>query len=597
MKKLLTLCLLAGCLLAATAQPLPQVAPELAGMDSRRLRYADQAIEQAIRKGDIPGAVLGVVHRGKLAYVKAYGNKEVYPSTVPMEVNTLFDLASCTKSISTAISAMILIERGQLRLLDRVNLYIPGFQGWEGEDGRKKEIRIVDIMTHTSGLPSYAPVEEVVEKYGAPAPDGLIEYISTCPRQYEPQQGFVYSCLNYVTLQRVIEIISGQSLHEFAKEHIFDVLGMESTTYFPTGELLERTAPTEKMKDGSVLRGVVHDPMARILNGGNSGNAGLFSDVQDLAILAAALLNEGEYNGKRILSPLGVKTMRTVPRSAAKFGRTPGWDVCSAYASNNGDLLGPHTFGHTGYTGTSFIVDPDNDVAVIFLTNRVHPDDSGEIVRLRSLVANAVGAALCPPARAYTEHYYKRVEQFRLEEPIRSDEIVMLGNSLTEGGGDWSKRLGKKKIRNRGIVGDEALGVYDRLYQILPGKPQKLFLLIGANDVSHDLSTDSIVSLITQVVDKITSGSPQTRLYLQSLLPINESFGRYQRLTGKTYQFPEINQRLEALATQRGITFVNLYPLFTEPETDILRKELTNDGLHLTEEGYRIWSKALKPYL
>jgi len=420
MKKLLTLCLLAGCLLATTAQPLPQVAPELAGMDSRRLRYADQAIEQAIRKGDIPGAVLGVVHRGKLAYVKAYGNKEVYPSTVPMEVNTLFDLASCTKSISTAISAMILIERGQLRLLDRVNLYIPGFQGWEGEDGHKKEIRIVDIMTHTSGLPSYAPVEEVVEKYGAPAPDGLIEYISTCPRQYEPQQGFVYSCLNYVTLQRVIEIISGQPLHEFAKEHIFDVLGMESTTYFPTGELLERTAPTEKMKDGSVLRGVVHDPMARILNGGNSGNAGLFSDVQDLAILAAALLNEGEYNGKRILSPLGVKTMRTVPRSAAKFGRTPGWDVCSAYASNNGDLLGPHTFGHTGYTGTSFIVDPDNDVAVIFLTNRVHPDDSGEIVRLRSLVANAVGAALCPPPA----HLHRTLLQAgRTVPPRRADPL------------------------------------------------------------------------------------------------------------------------------------------------------------------------------
>ncbi|MCD8080901.1 MAG: serine hydrolase [Bacteroides sp.] len=597
MKKLLTLCLWAGCLLGATAQPLPQVAPELAGMDSRRLRYADEAIEQAIQKGDIPGAVLGIVHQGKLAYVKAYGNKEVYPRTVPMEVNTIFDMASCTKSISTAISAMILIERGQLRLLDRVNLYIPGFQGWEGEDGRKKDIRIVDIMTHTSGLPSYAPVEEVAEKYGAPAPDGLIEYISTCPRQYEPQQGFVYSCLNYVTLQRVVETISGQPLHEFAKEHIFDVLGMESTTYFPTGELLERTAPTEKMKDGSVLRGLVHDPMARILNGGNSGNAGLFSDVQDLAILAAALLNEGEYNGKRILSPLGVKTMRTVPRGVATFGRTPGWDVFSAYASNNGDLLGPNTFGHTGYTGTSFIVDPDNDVAVIFLTNRVHPDDSGEIVRLRSLVANAVGAALCPPARTYTEHYYKRVEQFRLEEPIRPDEIVMLGNSLTEGGGNWSKRLGKKRIRNRGIAGDEALGIYDRLYQILPGKPQKLFLLVGANDVSHDLSTDSIVSLITQVVDKISSGSPETQLYLQSLLPINESFGRYKRLTGKTSQFPEINQRLEALAAQRSITFVNLYPLFTEPGTDILRKELTNDGLHLTEEGYRIWSKALKPYL
>jgi len=297
----------------------------------------------------------------------------------------VFDMASVSKSMSTAISAMILVERGQLRFLDRVDRYIRGFQG---------NIRIIDLMTHTSGLPPYAPVDSLQKKYGSPNPNGLIEYIATCPRDYPPETTFQYSCLNFITLQRIIETVSGKSLRDFAKENIFDVLGMTHTDYQPSGETLERVAPTEKQSDGSVLRGVVHDPLARIMNGGISGNAGVFSDVNDLAILATALLNHGEYNGRRILSPQGVKTMCTVPSRLQAFGRTPGWDSFSAYSSNQGDLLSQNTFGHTGYTGASIVIDPDNDLAIIFLANRVHPNDRGDLVRLRSLVANAVAASI-----------------------------------------------------------------------------------------------------------------------------------------------------------------------------------------------------------
>lgn len=376
------------------AQPLPRAHPEQVGMNSERLRNADKAIETAIENKEIPGAVLAVVRDGKMVYLKAYGNKQVYPSSVKMEVNTIFDLASLTKPVATALSAMILIERGDLRLQDKVNLYIPEFAPWTDVPGNKKDIRVLDLITHTSGLPPYAVVSGLEKKYGAPNPDGLIDYISTCKRDFEPQTDFQYSCLNYIALQRIIETISKQSLHVFAKQNVFDVLGMEHTDYLPTGEILRRAAPSVRQADGSLLRGIVHDPLARVMNGGVSGNAGLFSDADDLAILAAALLNNGEYNGKRILSPLGVKAMRTVPRAVATLGRTPGWDVFTAYASNNGDLLGPNTYGHTGYTGTSMVIDPDNNIAVILLTNRAHPDDSGEVVRLRSLVANAVAASV-----------------------------------------------------------------------------------------------------------------------------------------------------------------------------------------------------------
>ncbi len=627
MKLIPSFLFLALLALQANAQPLQRIAPEQVGMDSRKLMYADEAIETAIANKDIPGAVLAVVRNGKMAYLKAYGNKRIYPNAEPMTVNTIFDMASCSKSMSTAICTHILAERGKLRLLDPVSLYIPDFKNWASEDGKdKKVIRIADLLTHTSGLPPYAPTSELEKQYGSPSPDGLIEYIANCRRDFKPQTDFQYSCLNYITLQRIIETVSGQSLRDFARKNLFDVLGMNHTDYLPckrdkdgkwintslphwaktdthsaanrqlstVNYQLKEVAPTEKQPDGSVLCGQVHDPLARVMNGGISGNAGVFSCAEDIALLCAALQNGGEWNGHRILSPLGVKAMRTVPRATASLGRTLGWDNFTAYASNNGDYLGPNTYGHTGYTGTSIVIDPDNDISVILLINAVHPEDGHSVVRLRSLVSNAVAASIYPAPRIYTEHYYKRFLQFMDEPAITSKDIVMVGNSLTEGGGDWNARLNKKNIRNRGIIGDEVMGIYDRLHQILPGHPEKLFLLAGVNDISHDLTADSIVSMIRMTIERIQRESPDTKLYLQSLLPFNESFGRYKKLTGKTNMVPEINAQLETLAKEHKITFINLFPLFTEKGTNVLRSELTSDGLHLNEEGYKIWVKALK---
>ena len=596
------------------AQSLQRVAPEQVGMDSRKLMYADEAIEEAIANKEIPGAVLAVVRNGKMAYLKAYGNKRIYPNTEPMTANTIFDMASCSKSMSTAICTMILAERGKIRLLDPVSRYIPGFKDWESEDGKdKKVIRITDLLTHSSGLPPYAPAAELEKKYGSPNPTGLMEYIAGCKRDFKPQTDFQYSCLNFITLQHIIEAVSGQSLRDFARENIFNVLGMNHTDYLPcqrdkNGQWvntansrlstldfqLTRVAPTEKQPNGQVLCGQVHDPLARILNGGISGNAGVFSCAEDIAILCAALQNGGEWNGRRILSPQGVKAMRTVPRSTAALGRSLGWDVFTAYASNSGDFFSPNTYGHTGYTGTSIVIDPDNDTSVILLINAVHPEDGHSVVRLRSLVANVVASSLYSSPRIYTDHYYKRFLQFMDEPAIGNKDIVMLGNSLTENGGDWAARLGNKNVRNRGIIGDEVMGVYDRLHQILPGHPAKLFLLIGVNDVSHDLTTDTIVGMIRVTVERIQKESPDTKLYLQSLLPINESFGRYKRLAGKTNMIPEINKQLEELAKEKGLTYINLFPLFTEKGSNVLRAELTTDGLHLKEEGYKIWVKAIR---
>lgn len=629
MKKILLTVLLAAGAWAATAQPLPRVAPEQVGMDAAQLRYADEAINEAIRSKEIPGAVLAVVRHGKMAYLKAYGNRQVYPTTLPMTVNTVFDLASCSKPVGTAISALILVERGQLRTLDAVDRYIPGFRNWKSADGKDSvTIRVADLLTHTSGLPPYGPTEELRKKYGSPNPEGLMTYIAQCPRDFEPKTDFQYSCLNYITLQHIVEGISGQSLRDFAAENIFQVLGMEHTDYLPCApdkngrwvntdrprwikngeaEGVTPIAPTEIQPDGSVLLGQVHDPLARVLNGGISGNAGVFSSADDLAVLCAALQNGGTLRGRRILSPLTVKAMRTVPRATATLGRTLGWDNFTAYASNNGDLFSSETYGHTGYTGTSIVIDPVTDTSVILLINAVHPRDEHSVVRLRSLVSNAVAASIRvfepqPAVKSealpvYTDHYYQRFLQFEREPAITSNDIVMLGNSLTENGGDWGEKLQKKNIINRGIVGDALEGIDRRLHQILPGHPAKLFLMAGVNDLSHGLSPDSIASLTRRVADRVLRESPSTKLYLQSLLPINESFERYKLLSGKTEEIPAINERLSRLAREKNIEFINLFPLFTEKGSSTLDPGLSTDGLHLNDEGYRIWAKALRKYL
>lgn len=378
------------------AQPLKKSMPSSEGMDAAKLSNVDGIINSAIEEGVVPGAVLAVVRDNKMVYLKSYGNKSLYPKVEKMSVNTIFDLASVSKSVGTAISIMQLVEQGKIRLTDNVSMYIPNFKGYVNpEDGKTADIKIIHLLTHSSGLPPYGPTAELVEKYGSPSPEGLMEYIATCKRDFMPTTKFQYSCLNFITLQNVLQNITGETLASYAQKNIFDVLGMDHTMYNPKPEFYGMIAPTEKQADGSVILGKVHDPLARLLNDGNSGNAGVFSNAQDLAVLAAALMNGGEYNGKRILGELTVERMIRVPKGYEKIGRSLGWDNYSAYASNNGNLFDPErTFGHTGYTGTSMVIDPVSEVAVILLTNRVHPEDKNSVVRLRALVANAVAGSV-----------------------------------------------------------------------------------------------------------------------------------------------------------------------------------------------------------
>ena len=314
-----------------------------------------------------------------------------------MTENTVFDLASCSKCVGTTLSFMQLIEQGKVRLIDRVDMYIPDFEPYVGEDGKKVYIRVIDLLTHTSGLPAYVNPSEVEKEYGKADAESLLKWICHCKRVYKPANGHVYSCLNFITLQNILQNVTGMKLQDYAQKNVFDRLGLEYTTYSPKlqkkKEIMKLVAPTEKQPDGKCLLGEVHDPLARVCGNGNSGNAGVFSNAEDLAVVCAALMNGGEYGGMRVLSPLTVKAMITVPAEVRRFGRTLGWDGDVHYYTA-GDLFSPATFGHTGYTGPSIVVDPVTKTAVIILANRVHPYDTGGLARQRATVASIVASSI-----------------------------------------------------------------------------------------------------------------------------------------------------------------------------------------------------------
>jgi len=341
--------------------------------------------------------VVIVGRHDRIVFRQAYGHAQWIPEPKPMKIDMLFDLASLTKPVATATSIMILVERGKLSLHDRVRDYVPEFSVYEDEKGQKgEEARLWHLLTHTSGLPAYTSAEEVARLYGSPCPtEMLVKHIASLKKEFPPGKDFRYSCLGYITLAYIIQKITGKDIATFARENIFLPLGMKKTFFNPPPELKDQCVATEVIA-GKPLIGIVHDPLAR-LQGGISGNAGLFSTADDLALFARMMLHQGELDGQRILSPLSVRRMTEIYPEVLFSGRGLGWDINSPYSTNRGDLFGRSSYGHTGYTGTSIWIDPETKTFVIFLTNRVHPDDKGVIIPVRSRVANLVAAAIIQP--------------------------------------------------------------------------------------------------------------------------------------------------------------------------------------------------------
>jgi uncharacterized protein YbbC (DUF1343 family)/CubicO group peptidase (beta-lactamase class C family) len=355
----------------------------------------DDAIEQAIRDNRIPGAVLLVGHNGQVLYEKAYGHRAVAPAPEAMTTDTIFDCASLTKVVATTSALMKLFEQGKLRLNDRVTQYLPEFQGG------KSEITVRNLMTHFSGLRPDLDLEPEWSGYDTGIHRALIDKPAG-----PPGVRFVYSDINFILLGEIVRRLSDDTLPDFAAKVVFEPLGMHDTMFRPPESLKSRIAPTEMQeKNQLLLRGVVHDPTARYM-GGIAGHAGLFSTAGDLARFCQMMLDRGEWQGKRIFSPLTVEKF-TTPQSPPDqpILRGLGWDIDSPYSGERGDLFPIGSYGHTGFTGTSLWLDPKSDTYVILMTNSVHPHLRPAITSLRGKVATIVASSVgitAPPGVSLT---------------------------------------------------------------------------------------------------------------------------------------------------------------------------------------------------
>jgi len=345
----------------------------------QRFSRIGQVVEEEIEKGNFPGAVVLVGRQNDILYWEAFGREVVEPFEEPIDRRTVFDIASMTKPIATATSIMILVDRKEIELDDYVGEYLPAFAC-----NGKEEVRIRHLLTHTSELPAYTNADTLKEQFGNPCPERVIEKICGFEAAGKPGEEFCYSCLGYITLAKIVEVVSGKSIGDFSRQNIFARLGMKNSDYNPPDSWDKNIAATE-IVDGQLLRGTVHDPLARLM-AGLSGNAGLFSNAYDLSIYCRMLLKDGVWKGGRILSPEAVAMLTT----EQSHGRANGFDVSSDYSWVKGAHASREAFCHTGYTGTSIVCDPASEVFVIILTNRVHPNDEGTVKPVRKQVADIV---------------------------------------------------------------------------------------------------------------------------------------------------------------------------------------------------------------
>jgi uncharacterized protein YbbC (DUF1343 family)/CubicO group peptidase (beta-lactamase class C family) len=337
---------------------------------------------QAIGDHNCPGGVLWVEHDGA-AYHRAYGNRALVPTLEPMTEDTIFDLASLTKVIACTPAVMLLVERGLVDLNAPAHAYIPEFTG-----GGKEAITVRQLMLHISGL--RGDIETQSDWHGQSA---AIQ--KACAEKLVSASGaaFRYSDINFFLLGEIVQRVTKKPLEEFTASEVFGPLQMTNTGYLPPESKLARIAPTE-VAGGKAYRGVVHDPTARHM-GGVAGHAGLFSTAADLARYARMLLNRGELDGVRIFKPETVDLMTSVQSPAEISARRGlGWDIDSGYSGPRGDLFPRGSYGHTGWTGTSLWIDPFSRTFVIFLSNRNHPDESGNVVELRHTLGTLAAEAV-----------------------------------------------------------------------------------------------------------------------------------------------------------------------------------------------------------
>jgi CubicO group peptidase (beta-lactamase class C family) len=375
--------LIVGVLLSVSCSRVrPSATPVAAGWSAHLADSVTAILRAGVRDSAFPGAVAVVGTENGAMITTSAGRIDWAPSPAPSET-TLWDMASLTKVIGLTSAMMLLVESGQVDLESPVQRYISEFQG-----RGKEAVTVRHLLTHSSGLPAWRPLYKEAE-----SPAAALALAIWTPLDTTPGLRMVYSDLGAIILGEVVARVSGQPLDVFLRDRVFGPLEMRETMFKPPASLRDRIAPTEidpwRQRH---LRGEVHDENAFAL-GGVSAHAGLFSTARDLSRIARMYLGGGMLDGRRFLSTATIDRFTTIQDSALSH-RALGWETPNG-TNSAGRFMSRRSFGHTGFTGTSFWVDRERGVYVILLTNRVNPTrERRQIGSIRIAVADAVMSAV-----------------------------------------------------------------------------------------------------------------------------------------------------------------------------------------------------------
>jgi CubicO group peptidase (beta-lactamase class C family) len=372
--------------------------PAVAGMDAAGLKRVDALIEAAIRAQVTPGAALAIGRFGQPVRLRGYGRTDYRPGAPRVDAHTIYDLASLTKPVATGTAAMLLVQDGSLDLDAPLFTYLPE---WRGREDRAR-MTARHLLNHTSGLPAGGPLRGVMSRSQVPG------YLAGITLQGPPGARSVYSDYGMILLAAVIERISGEPLDGMLQRRIFEPMGLADMGFNPrrwqpasplrfastapvAASLLSRIAPTKRTASRGLIHGEVHDPLALRL-GGVAGHAGLFGSAHDLAVYAHMLLGGGLVDGVQIIRPDLLRRFTMPGQGDSRFAL--GWELARETNSSAG-AFPASAFGHTGFTGTSIWLDPERQLYVVLLTNRLNPNSREQRhLQLRRDVHTAVAAAL-----------------------------------------------------------------------------------------------------------------------------------------------------------------------------------------------------------
>ncbi len=368
---------------------IPLASARSLGLDSARLTAVVSYLAAESDSGAFPGAVLAVGRHGRLAALAPVGHYGV-DDRRPVEAGTLYDLASLTKVVALTTACMILVDEGRLALDAPIALYVPEFRG-----PMKDRVTVRHLLTHSAGLAADLPLyTETASRRPA------LAAVDTTTLLAPPGTSYRYSDLSAIVLMQVVERVTGEPFDRWVETRVFGPLGMPATRFLPPASWRDRIAPTEHdtVFRHRWLRGEVHDESAARL-GGVSGNAGLFSNALDLSRFAAMLLNGGAWDTLQLIRAETVAEFTERQNMPPGSSRALGWDTpADSGYSSAGTKLSRRSFGHTGFTGTSIWMDPDRDLFIILLTNRVNPTRANTaILRVRARVADLVAEAVTHP--------------------------------------------------------------------------------------------------------------------------------------------------------------------------------------------------------